>query len=54
MEYVEELKILADINDPQVKRTFEDGQGKCPIGISMRLCRLLHCFLFDCPADHSF
>lgn len=27
-KYVEELKILADINDPLVKRRFEDGQGK--------------------------
>ncbi|KAJ4306494.1 mitochondrial 54S ribosomal protein YmL35 [Collariella sp. IMI 366227] len=26
-KYVEELKILADINDPLVKRRFEDGQG---------------------------
>ncbi|KAL2169641.1 hypothetical protein VTG60DRAFT_5866 [Thermothelomyces hinnuleus] len=26
-KYVEELKILADINDPMVKRRFEDGQG---------------------------
>ncbi|KAK5663117.1 hypothetical protein OQA88_6534 [Cercophora sp. LCS_1] len=26
-KYVEELKILADINDPLVKRKFEDGQG---------------------------
>ena len=25
--YVEELKILADINDPEVKRRFEDGRG---------------------------
>lgn len=28
-EHVEELKILADINDPLVKRRFEDGQGAC-------------------------
>lgn len=27
-EYVEELKILADINDPTVKRKFEDGLGE--------------------------
>lgn len=27
-KYVEELKILADINDPMVKRRFEDGLGK--------------------------
>ncbi|KAL2262443.1 hypothetical protein VTK26DRAFT_1292 [Humicola hyalothermophila] len=26
-KYVEELKILADINDPLVKRRFEDGKG---------------------------
>ncbi|KAL8338083.1 hypothetical protein RB598_006794 [Gaeumannomyces tritici] len=26
-EYVERLKILADINDPEVKRRFEDGLG---------------------------
>jgi large subunit ribosomal protein L35 len=26
-EYVERLKIVADINDPLVKRRFEDGQG---------------------------
>ena len=26
--YLEELKIQADINDPLVKRTFEDGSGK--------------------------
>ncbi|KAK4155935.1 phosphatidylethanolamine-binding protein [Chaetomidium leptoderma] len=26
-EHVERLKILADINDPMVKRRFEDGQG---------------------------
>ena len=25
--YLEELKILADINDPNVKRRFEDGKG---------------------------
>jgi large subunit ribosomal protein L35 len=29
-EYVERLKILADINDPLVKRRFEDGQGTFP------------------------
>ena len=27
-KHVEELKILADINDPLVKRRFEDGLGK--------------------------
>jgi len=26
-KYVEQLKILADINDPEVKRRFEDGKG---------------------------
>lgn len=26
---LEELKILADINDPVVKKKFEDGFGKC-------------------------
>jgi large subunit ribosomal protein L35 len=26
-DHIEELKILADINDPLVKRRFEDGQG---------------------------
>ena len=25
--YVEELKILADINDPMVKKRHEDGEG---------------------------
>lgn len=28
-KYLEELVILADINDPVVKRKFEDGQGRC-------------------------
>ncbi|KAK5627443.1 hypothetical protein RRF57_003158 [Xylaria bambusicola] len=28
-KYVEELKILIDINDPIVKRRFEDGFGEC-------------------------
>ncbi|MCJ1375742.1 hypothetical protein MMC20_006979 [Loxospora ochrophaea] len=27
-KYLEELKILADINDPVIKKRFEDGQGK--------------------------
>ena len=27
-QHLEELKILADINDPTVKRIFEDGRGK--------------------------
>ena len=26
-KYLEELKILADINDPVVKKRFEDGDG---------------------------
>ena len=26
-KYLEELKILADINDPLVKKRFEDGMG---------------------------
>lgn len=26
-KYLEELKILADINDPVVKKRFEDGMG---------------------------
>jgi len=29
-KHVEELKILADINDPLVKRRFEDGMGMSP------------------------
>jgi large subunit ribosomal protein L35 len=35
-EHVERLKILADINDPLVKRRFEDGQGAfaCPLDTS--------------------
>lgn len=28
-KYIEELKILVDINDPMVKRRFEDGLGEC-------------------------
>jgi large subunit ribosomal protein L35 len=28
-DHLEELKILADINDPLVKKKFEDGQGMC-------------------------
>jgi large subunit ribosomal protein L35 len=27
-KYLNELVILADINDPVVKRKFEDGQGR--------------------------
>ena len=26
-KYLEELKILADINDPMIKKRFEDGEG---------------------------
>ena len=26
-KHLEELKILADINDPVIKKRFEDGQG---------------------------
>ena len=26
-KYLEELKILADINDPLIKKRFEDGEG---------------------------
>lgn len=44
-EHVEELKILADINDPIVKRKFEDGLGKAtprelpmPAVRKLRLC----------------
>ena len=28
-QYIEKLKILADINDPLVKKRFEDGAGQC-------------------------
>ena len=33
-KYVEELKILIDINDPLVKRRFEDGLGECRYTLS--------------------
>lgn len=33
-KHVEELKILADINDPMVKRKFEDGLGRMPFLLS--------------------
>ena len=26
--HLEDLKILADVNDPVIKKRFEDGQGK--------------------------
>lgn len=33
--YLEELKILADINDPIVKKKFEDGQGLFYLSLSL-------------------
>lgn len=30
-KYLEKLKILADINDPVIKKRFEDGEGQLPI-----------------------
>jgi hypothetical protein len=33
-EYIDKLKIQADINDPLVKRRFEDGLGKSHFPIS--------------------
>lgn len=30
-KYLEELKILADINDPMIKKRFEDGEGRRPL-----------------------
>jgi len=36
-KYVEELKILADINDPLVKRRFEDGMGMNRLYVARRL-----------------
>ena len=30
-KYLEELKILADINDPVIKKRFEDGEGMRPV-----------------------
>ena len=46
-QYLEKLKILADINDPMVKKRFEDGKGMfCP-------CYHISCFYrqtqFTCP-----
>jgi large subunit ribosomal protein L35 len=37
-QYVEKLKILADINDPMVKRRFEDGKGACIVFWRHTLC----------------
>lgn len=31
--YLEELKVLADINDPLIKKRFEDGEGLHPAQI---------------------
>lgn len=36
-KHLEHLKILADINDPLVKKRFEDGQGKHSMGSSCQL-----------------
>lgn len=41
-QYLDKLKILADINDPTVKRIHEDGRGQAEPGH----CRLAH---IDCP-----
>ena len=30
-KYFEELKVLADINDPVIKKRFEDGLGITPV-----------------------
>jgi large subunit ribosomal protein L35 len=30
-EYLERLKLLADINDPMIKKRFEDGEGSFPL-----------------------
>ena len=35
-KYLEELKILADINDPMVKKRFEDGDGMFALHISVQ------------------
>lgn len=32
-KYLEELKILADINDPVIKKRFEDGEGQTAVPI---------------------
>ena len=28
-KYLSQLKVLADVNDPMIKKRFEDGLGKC-------------------------
>ena len=42
-EEIEKLKILADINDPEVKRRFEDGMGTYPwiLRMVLRRCDVL-------------
>ncbi|KAI1496753.1 hypothetical protein F5X99DRAFT_399347 [Biscogniauxia marginata] len=62
-KYVEELKILADINDPVVKRKFEDGFGTCNIWLSFLFVVLAPVFKINeippisdncrSPADYS-
>lgn len=37
MRYLEKLKIYADINDPIVKKKFEDGNGRSCPGVSRLL-----------------
>ena len=37
-KHLEELKILADVNDPVIKKRFEDGMGEC---CSTLLCSTL-------------
>lgn len=37
--YLEELKIKADINDPMVKKRFEDGQGQSPLHLAVMLAK---------------
>jgi large subunit ribosomal protein L35 len=32
--YLERLKILADINDPMIKKRFEDAEGKSSLKMS--------------------
>ncbi|MCJ1379992.1 hypothetical protein MMC17_003095 [Xylographa soralifera] len=31
-KYLEQLKVLADVNDPLIKKRFEDGLGRSPVG----------------------
>jgi len=46
-QYLEKLKILADINDPMVKKRFEDGKGMfCPL---LPQLMLLSPTPFTCP-----